>query len=391
MISGRLPVREQPKATLDLVRPDMSALGLSARARKARELGRRAVSLALSRPRMVLPRGNYAPRRPDGVLVLQRGDNPSTDYYLRPRLHRMEVTAEIADLSDDPSCSRLLAPGGGEALMVVICRYASPAWLDALEAARGRLARVAVFMDDDLPEMMRAREVPAAARGKVALHFGAHAQRLSGLASEVWVSTPGLAARYPEAGARVLPPLPEAEPPLPVHRAPPLVVYHGTDVHPRERAFVLEIARRLSAVRPEARIEIAGDRAVLRDAEGAANLSVVPQRPWPEYLKAQAGRQAAISLAPLYPSALNDVRAPVKAFDAARLGAAGLFADAPAYTGAVRDGEDGLLLPMEPGAWVEAIAALLGEPDRRQRLAEAARNRILALMASDEGFPAAAA
>ncbi len=116
---------------------------------------------------------------------------------------------------------------------------------------------------------------------------------------------------------------------------------------------------------------------------------MVPQRSWPDYLKAQNGRRAAISLAPLFASPLNDARAPVKAFDAARLGAAGLFADAPAYRGAVRDGEDGLLLPMQPDAWAEAIAALLADPERRLRLARMARDRIVRLIASDAGFPAA--
>ena len=348
------------------------------------------MTLALSRPRMVLPRADYARRPIDGILVLQRGENASTDYYLRPRLSRAGAPAEIADLSDDPRASRLLAPGAGEALMVVFCRYASPAWLQALEAARGRLARVAFFMDDDLPEMMRSREIPAAARGKAALHFGAHAGRLSALCSEVWVSTPALAERYAQARAQVLPPLPEAAPPAPSPEAGSLVVYHGTDVHARERAFVIEVAQRLSALRPDARLEIAGERGLLRGAPDLRDVTVVPQLAWPDYLRAQGGRRAAISLAPLFPSTLNDARAPVKAFDAARLGAAGLFADAPAYRD-VRDDEDGLLLPMQPGVWADTIAALLADPGRRLRLAQAARARLVGLLASASGFPAAAA
>ena len=388
MLSGRPTVREQPKATEDLVRPDMPALGLSARARKARELGMRAISLALSRPRMVVPRADYPPRRTDGILVLQRGENASSDYYLRPRLAGAGALTEIADLSQDPRVSRLLAPGAGQALTVVFCRYASPVWLQALEAVRGRLARVVLFMDDDLPAMMRAAEIPAAARGKAALHFGAHADRLSELCSEVWVSTQALADRYPEARARVLPPLPEAPPPEPSAETPALVVYHGTDVHEHERAFVLQVARRLVTLSPDARLELAGE-ASLVGAAGLSNVTVVSQLSWPDYLKAQTGRQAAISLAPLFDSPLNDARAPVKAFDAARLGAAGLFADAPAYRTAVRDGEDGLLLPMQPDAWAEAIAALLADPRRRLRLARAGRTRIIGLIGSDPGFPAA--
>jgi hypothetical protein len=327
----------------------------------------------------------------DGIMVLQRGENPSTDYYLRQRLGACGLPGEIVDVADEPAASGLLGRGGAQALMVVICRYAAPAWLEALERAAPRLARVAFFMDDDLPEMMRAREIPSSARGKVALHFGAHVERLSALASEVWVSTPELAGRYAEARPSVLGPLPEAEPPEPSAGGAELVAYHGTDVHPRERRFVLEVAREVCARSPGALFEVIGDKALARAASGLGAVEIAPQLSWPDYLRTQSGRSAAISLAPLFPSRLNDARAPVKAIDAARLGAAGLYADAPAYRGHVRHGEDGLLLPMEPGAWAEAIVALLADPDRRLRLARAARARLAQALRGDGGFPAAPA
>ncbi len=387
MISGRPTVGDQPKATQNLVRPDMSALGLSARARKARELGMRAMSLALSRPRMVLPRGHYDRREVDGILVLQRGENASTDYYLRPRLAAAGVPTEVADLETDPASSALLADASIRSLMVVFCRYASGEWLGALEAARGRLARVAFFMDDDLPAMMRDREIPAAARGKVALHFGAHVDRLDAICGEVWASTEALAERYETAHPRVLAPLPEAEPPEPSAETPSLVVYHGTDVHPRERRFVLDVAHEVAIQAPDVAFEITGGPELARAAAGLANVRITPQLAWPEYLGAQSGRRAAISLAPLFPSPLNDVRAPVKAFDAARLGAVGLYADAPAYRAFVRDGQDGLLLAMEPAAWAAAIIELLADPFRRLGLAAAARERLIDLTRAEWRFP----
>jgi hypothetical protein len=365
----------------------MPALGFSARARKARELGMRAISLALSRPRMLLPGAHYDRRTPDGILVLQRGENPSTDYYLRPRLAVAGVAVEIADLSDPPAGSALLSAAGAESLMVVFCRYASADWLDALERVRDRLTRVALFVDDDLPAMIAAREIPAAARGKAALHFGAHVDRLDALCSELWVSTDVLAGRYPAARPRVITPLPEAAPPEVSAAAPELVVYHGTDVHDRERRFVLEVAGRVASSVPGAGFEITAGAELGRAAGKLSNLRITPQLAWPDYLAAQRGRQAAISLAPLFPSALNDARAPVKVFDAARLGAAGIYADAPAYRGFVRDGEDGLVLPMDPQAWADAIAALLRDPARRSALAGAARRRLIEMGAKTPRFP----
>jgi hypothetical protein len=338
---------------------------------------------------MFLPRGQYPRRSLDGILVLQRGENASTDYYLRPRLEAAGVRTEVADLGQDPAGSELFGPGGAQSLMVVFCRYASPEWLGALEQNRSRLSRVALFMDDDLPAMIRAQEIPAAARGKAALHFGAHVGRLGGLCSEVWVSTPALAERLQAAGPKVLVPLPEADPPPPDEETPGLVVYHGTDVHDRERRFVLEVARLVGERAPDAAFEVTGGPGLARMAADARAVRIAPQMPWPDYLKAQAGRRAAISLAPLFPSPLNDVRAPVKAFDAARLGAAGIYADAPAYRSFVRQGEDGLLLPMDPAAWASAIVELLGDPARRLALAAAARKRLIALRKAEARFPPA--
>ena len=366
----------------------MPPLGLSKGVRKAREIGRRSLSLALARPRMVRPLARYRTRPIDGVLVLQRGENASTDYYLRPRLGT-SIPVCIADIDTDPAACALLAKGGAQALMVIVCRYAAPAWLEALEAIPGRLARVAFFMDDDLPGMMRDETLPAAARGKVALHFGEHVDRLGRLAGEVWVSSPALAARYPEAAASVLTAVPEADPPEPEPSPPRRVVYHGTDVHGPERRFVLEVARGLLAADPAIEVEITADPALRRACAHLANVIPVPQRAWPDYLQAQQGRAAAISLAPLHPSAVNAARAPVKAFDAARLGAAALYADADPYRGFVRDGVDGLLMPMEPDAWTRAILDLLGEPERRLALAAAARDRLVALRRAPHAFPPA--
>ena len=57
----------------------------------------------------------------------------------------------------------------------------------------------------------------------------------------------------------------------------------------------------------------------------------------------------------------------------------------------MRHGEDGLLLPMEPLAWSEAITGLLADPERRQRLARAARQRLVGMLETDAGLPSAPA
>lgn len=336
---------------------------------------------------MVNPQGHYDARSCDGILVLQRGENPSTDYYLRPRLDAAGAPFRVMDLDQSPGDCDLLDPEGARALTVILCRYGAESWLSALAERRARLARVAFFMDDDLPAVIADRSLPRAARGKAALHFGAQVEAMSRLASEVWVSTEALAERYSAQGARVLTPLPEADPPPPIRDAPPRVVYHGTDVHPRERLFVLEVARKVASLATGVSFEVTGDEALARAAADVTGFSVVPQLAWPDYLRRQAGAQAAISLAPLFASPVNDARAPVKAFDAVRLGAAGLFADARPYRDFVNHGDDGLVLPMEPELWARVIVELMADPDRRHALASAAARRASALRREDRGFP----
>lgn len=364
----------------------MPALGLSATIRKASEAGRRLAALARARPAMVTPRAHYEAKAHDAVLILQRGDNPSTDYYLRPRLEAERVPTAIVDVSSDPAGCALLARA--EAPLVIVCRYISKRWLKALEARGGRFARLVFFADDDLAGMMADRALPLSVRGKVARHYGLHARRLGALCSEVWLSTPALAERYPEARAVVLTPVPEAGYRPAQAEVRPLVVYHSTDVHGAERGFIAEVAARLASLAPEAVVEMTGDAALRRRC--GANVRIVAQTAWPRYRDEQAHRIAALSLAPLTPSAVNAGRAPVKAFDAARLGAAGLYADAEPYRGFIRDRTDGLLLPMQAEAWAAAIADLLRDPARRLKLARAGQARMAKLRREAGGFPPAA-
>jgi glycosyltransferase involved in cell wall biosynthesis len=317
----------------------------------------------------VVPRGSYAGGPVRRVLVLQLGDNPTTDYYLSPRLEASGLAWTTADLRDAPD---LGDPAG---LWVIVVRYGASRWIRALRGARG-LAGVSLMLDDDIRAMLFDGSLPWSYRSHVAAWHGRHAMGLSVVVSEIWASTAVLAERC--GGAAVIDPLPEADPPAPSAAAPPLAVYHGGASHAAERRFVIAVAR----LSPEVRFEVVGAPEAAPD-----NVDFVPETGWPAYRATQAGRSAAVALAPLFPSAVNAARAPVKAFDAARLGAAGLYADAPAYRGFVRDVVDGRLLPMRPEAWAEAIADLVAHPAMRLALAEAARARLIDLRRAPSPLP----
>jgi hypothetical protein len=285
----------------------------------------------------------------------------------------------MADLADDPAACAALDPARTGRSWVVICRYADARWLKALRAARGRLAGVALMLDDDMPAMVGDPALPGSYRRHVLFRHLAHAPGLERTVSEIWASTPVLADLY---GARViLDPLPEADPPEPPAGPPRLAVYHAGASHRAERRFVLAVA----ALAPSVAFEVAGP-----PEPAPGNVTFVPERTWPAYRDAQRGRSAMVALAPLLPSRVNAARAPVKAFDAARLGAAGLYAGVEPYRGFVRDGVDGRLLPMRPEAWAEAILALVDDPAAGRALAGAARERLLALRRTASPFPGAA-
>ena len=305
------------------------------------------------------PLGRHGRTNPRAVLVLQTGPNASVDYYLRPRL---EADASrpwaVVNLSTAPADVPLLR---FEDVWVVICRYINGAWIDALKQMRPSLAGVSFFVDDDLPAMMTEAGSAFEARLKVATRYGRFVSDLEALVSDIWVSTPALAKRF-DVPVRVLPPVPFDDPLPPLRNQPPLIVYHGTVTHDAERAFLHQVAVQLDRAATPLRLEVSGG-ALAKLAWAFRKKAVVrPQAAWPVYLREQRSRSAAIMLAPLTDGLVNSARAPVKVFDAARLGAVGLYADKRPYSDVVTEGVDGLLLPMDSSVWAAAALRLLDNP-----------------------------
>ena len=355
--------------------------GLTAAVASGAEYGRRRFSLLTAPSAWVEPQAAARAEPLRTLLIVQRGPNPSTDYYLKPRAPA-GVGLRLVDLADAPR--QALAGVVSDGLWAIVCRYLTAPWLAALRELRP--ARLAFFADDDLPALQADRTASANARGKIAAYYGRFVRPLSALATDVWLSTPTLAALHPSRAAAVLPPVPEADPPSPAH-AERRVVYHGTDGHGDERRFALRVAARLAQCAPDIRVEITGDGHLERQARALGNVDVVRQAPWPDYLTTQRDRRAAVFLAPLARSRVNDGRAPVKAFDAARLGAAALFGDHPVFRSWVRPGVDGLLVEQTPDAFAEAAVGLLNDETRRLALASAARARLIALRAEPGPLP----
>jgi hypothetical protein len=127
------------------------------------------------------------------------------------------------------------------------------------------------------------------------------------------------------------------------------------------------VAGVLEAV-PQAHFEIVGPHQVNRLYRDLPRTTVLHPMNWANYLAHCRGRPAHLGLAPLLDNRFNRTRSHTKVLDIARRGAVGLFSRLPPYEGAVRDGEDGLLIANSSEKWVEVVSQLLCDPARLQAL-----------------------
>jgi len=304
------------------------------------------------------------------VLLEDGGVSPSGDYLLLPWLERLGLEILRVDLRQRPPADLLKA---GD--LVVLSRYAPKAWQAVLARQAPRLAGLVYFMDDDLLDPAALQALPAD-----------YARRLQSLATSqrawlehhtdaLWVSTPALQHKYAALNPTVIPlaPGPALRGPRPVVR----LAYHGTASHGEDLAWLREVVASLQQACDLTHVELSGNHAVHKAWRDLPRVTVLHPMSWPNYLAWTATHPADIGLAPLLPGPFNAARGAVKFHDYARMGATGLYADVAPYRGYVRDGVDGLLLPMEPQAWVRAILALVADTPRRQALQAAAVQRHL--------------
>jgi len=83
-----------------------------------------------------------------------------------------------------------------------------------------------------------------------------------------------------------------------------------------------------------------------------------------------------IALVPLADNAFNRAKSNIKWLEYSACGIAGVYADLEPYRACVRQGETGLLAAGDEAAWLEAIADLVDNPERRIAIASAAQREV---------------
>jgi hypothetical protein len=335
------------------------------------------------RPRPAAAASTSAPKpEPRRCVVLDEGSpTPSGDYLLLPWLRTLGLPVVHAEVRKAPAESDL-QPGD----LVVISRYVPPLWRRPLSRRRPVLAGLAYFMDDDLLDTAAHARLAAPYARKLATLASSQRRWLEAHADAFWVSTPQLAAKYASLQPRLVP---LAPPPRLLARRPAVrIVYHGTASHGAEIEWLHAVIEALQARCEHTHFSLFGEHPVNRLYRDIPRVSVLHPMRWESYLAYTSVHTADIGLAPLLPSAFNAARGPVKFFDYARMGAVGLYSDSDPYRAFIRDGIDGVLLPLEPRRWVDMLA-MLSEPGEPllARLREGVRERVAPFL--EQGLPGA--
>jgi glycosyltransferase involved in cell wall biosynthesis len=309
-------------------------------------------------------------------LVLQQGPNPSTDYYVNPRLAATGLPITYKHLDHDRPRHDDLDAGTG----VVIVRYLNAAWVKALYRYKDRLAPIIYFMDDDLwrPELWK--RLPRSYAKKLNTHCRAFIGDIHRLSTEFWFSGTALLDRYPVANGRVVMPCaletdtvraaPYTPPPK---NAPITIFYHGTSVHQDEIRWLRPVVARILERCPAAHFEIVGNHEVNVQYRDLPRTRILHPMSWPNYLSHCRAMDGHIGLAPLLAGSFNASRSYIKAFDIARCGAAGVYSAYGPYKNVVTHERNGLLLDNDPDLWVDAVCELIERPERLTALREEAR------------------
>ena len=327
------------------------------------------------------PRGRYegAIR---SVVVLARGASPTADIYLKTALAGARRPVRFVDM-EDPALQAGEAFSDGA--FVVIVRYLNRRSAAQLKAAQGRLSGVAYLMDDDLPAISFGLGLPPGYALRQKLFWRRYKAVLSRLASEIWVTSDGLEAKY--GGPRVKRVEPIYLGPAGEVVAPVRVFYHATASHNCDYLWLRQVIEEVQRARGDVLFELVTERRMRPRLAGLARSRLLHPMGWQDYLAYASAERLDIGLAPLSPGGLNETRSYNKLLDITRLGAAGIYADRAPFAGLIEDGVSGLLRRHDAAAWAEAILTLAADPPLRRRLSQGGEELCRALAEKERAKP----
>jgi glycosyltransferase involved in cell wall biosynthesis len=288
-------------------------------------------------------------------LVLSLGITPSVYYYFQTRAQFLgDENIQCVDTRKRD----LNLLNVNKNTIAIINRYAGIGALWWLYRQRHQLAKVAYFIDDDMPNAYRASELSWWYGIKTTLKFQISWWMISRMGGELWCSTNALANRFPDLETQIIPPVC-----LPIVNSnveeSPVYFYHGTWAHRHEIAWLVPIVREIQKRFPSHVFEIIGNRKVKKMFADIPRVRVISGMSWETYLQYSGKVHYQVGLAPCFNTPFNQARSYTKLFDITRVGAVGVYSNPGPYQDAIADGHRGILVENNTQDWIEAISKLL--------------------------------
>jgi len=302
------------------------------------------------------------------VGVLSGGPNASISYFVKPYVAAQGMECLTVDVTSNNETDAAYHT-------IVIVRYLPDGCITGLRDFKRNGGKLVYFMDDDLMDASALETMPDKYVKRIKSTALAKRRVIEELCSEFWVSSAYLMSKYAAWRPILLRPTGVGESLVGASRKFS-ICYHGTASHQTEIEWLVPLVSELQRRSSNAVFELFGDHGVNKVYRGIPGVAVLHPMSWPNYLAYTNATQRDIALAPLLPTKFNAARGPTKFFDFARMNAVGLYSKVSPYDGFIRDGIDGVLLPNEREAWVEAITSLLHDPEKRDWMASNARKRV---------------
>ncbi len=295
------------------------------------------------------------------VYIVEEQANPSSDFFILPVFSTSTYEIIHCRFTDLPSIAEL------SDAIVVLVRYIPPRWARLIRLVRRQLRALIFFMDDDVLDLQAFADMPWRYRFKL---IRLSASRLGWLKRQkvtLWVSSPYLQQKYASWQPRLVMP-------TSVANATDLrgLFYHGSASHSADIHWLQPIVAEVLQRDTNVAFEIIGGQEVSRLFKHLPRTSVIHPMKWINYQSFIAMRHYHIGLNPLLDVDFNRARSYTKFFDITRCQAVGIYSPNTACADVITNGQDGLIVDLEPSKWVDAILMLTQNETLRQNLLQQA-------------------
>lgn len=286
--------------------------------------------------------------------ILQSGSNPTTDYYIKPKIKDQKEKYILLDINSEPDLV------GQNINKVVIVRYLTEAWAKWLYHHREKFTQVIYFMDDELLRPSAWTTLPKNYRAKLEQNRKILRTWLPRLACTYWTSTIKLQQDNVELNAQVVSPVQlESGTVQTIRPVDPsrkkLIFYHASASHQAEFLWIKPIISEILSSNSDASFEIIGDLEINRMYRNLPRTRILHPMSWPNYLHYTQSVTGGLALAPLLETEFNRARSTVKAYDIERMNADAIFTEDSAYTQNISTSLKHRIVPNSNAAWTSAI------------------------------------